>query len=92
VFFFKLLLVAAVALAVMVAVKDGRILAEAGLRGSCVPLASPAGQSGAWYACSEGRVTGRPDMSRHDCTAQGLRGDLEVWRCPAALSGDRTTG
>lgn len=91
-FFGKLLLLTAAIVAVMIAAKDGRILAEAGLKGTCVPVAAPAGQADWWHACSDGRVTGRPDMSRHNCTSQGFRGTVELWRCPAPLSTDRTTG
>jgi hypothetical protein len=90
-FFVKLLLATAVVVAVMIAVRDGRILAEAGLKGTCVATASPAGQTEWWHACSDGRITGRPDMSRHNCTRQGFRGELELWRCPAPLSSDRLT-
>jgi hypothetical protein len=91
-YFLKLFLVSAAVVAVMIAVRDGRILAEAGLKGTCTATAAPPGQGEWWHACSNGRITGRPDMSRHNCTSQGLRGELELWRCPAPLASDRTTG
>jgi hypothetical protein len=91
-FFVKLLLVTAVIVAVMVAVRDGRIFAEAGLTGICVPTAAPGGQGEWWHECSEGRISGWPDMSRLNCTSQGYRGGHELWRCPAGLSSERTTG
>jgi hypothetical protein len=91
-FFVKLLLVTAVVVTVMIAVKDGRILAETGLTGACVPTSAPAAQGEYWHECREGRISGWPDMSRHNCASHGYRGERELWRCPAALASDRTTG
>jgi hypothetical protein len=90
-FFVKLFAVTAAAVAVMAAVRDERVVVEAGLKGVCVPVAAPGGASGAWYSCSDGRLVGRPDMSRHACTSEGIRGGNEIWRCPAPISADRAS-
>ncbi len=74
-------------IAVMVAVKDGRVLARAGLVGSCAAVAAPAGQTGYWHACKEGKLEGRPDLSRKSCKSLGLVGTVEYWRCPTPLGG-----
>jgi hypothetical protein len=83
--FLKVFACSAVVVATMLAVKDGRILSEAGLTGSCTQVSPPAGGAGAWYACMPGRLEGRPDLTRHSCTAQGLRGETELWGCPAPV-------
>ncbi len=87
--FFKVFVCSAVVVAAMLAIKDGRILAEAGVTGSCAQVSPPAGSGGAWYACTPGRLEGRRDMTRHSCTAQGLRGETELWSCPAPVLSDR---
>ncbi len=82
---FRIFLAAVVIVAVMIAVKDGRLFRDAGLTGWCSAVAPPAGQSGTWKACRKGRLEGRPDLSRQGCTAQGIAGKVEYWRCPAEI-------
>jgi hypothetical protein len=77
------------AAALMMAVKDGRLLAETGLVGSCNAVAAPAGDTWAWQACKPGRLEGRPDLTRRSCTTHGVVGDLELWRCPSSISSGR---
>ena len=88
---FRMFVVAALVVAAMVAVKDGRVLRETGLVGSCTAVAAPSGQAGFWQACRAGRLEGPPNLTRSSCTAQGASGGVEYWRCPtrleAALSG-----
>jgi hypothetical protein len=74
-------------IAVMAAVKDGRVLKEVGLVGSCSAVAAPAGQTGYWHACKPGKLEGPPDLSRKSCTRAGLAGAKEVWRCPTPIGG-----
>ena len=84
----RIVVIAALVVATMVAVKDGRVLASAGLVGSCPPVA---GHDGAeWEACKPGRVEGAPDLSRKSCTAAGTRGDIQYWRCPTKIDAGRT--
>jgi hypothetical protein len=81
----RILIAAMVAVAVMVAVKDGRLLRDAGLTGSCTSVAPPAGQTGYWKLCTRGKLDGRPDLTRQGCKAGSLSGKTEWWRCPAAI-------
>ena len=76
-----------IVIAVMVAIKDGRALERAGLVGSCTPVTTPEGQTGYWHSCKEGRLEGRPDLSRKSCKSVGLVGSVEYWRCPTPLGG-----
>jgi hypothetical protein len=81
----RILLVAVVLAGAMFAVKEGRVLARAGLVGSCSTVAAPAGDTAEWEACRAGRLEGRPDLSRKSCTSEQVVGDLEYWRCPAPV-------
>jgi hypothetical protein len=75
--------------ALMVAIKDGRLLSEAGLVGSCSPVAAPPGSSGYWEACQPGKLEGRPDLSRRSCERRGIVRGVEIWRCPAPIAGPK---
>jgi hypothetical protein len=81
----RILIVAALAVAVMVAVKDGRILRHAGLTASCQMVGAPTPGGTVVEACSQGKLEGRPDLSRHGCKARGINGRLEYWDCPATV-------
>ena len=71
----------------MVAIKDGRFLHQAGLTGGCRAVAAPAGQTGHWQACDPGSLQGAPDLTRQGCKSVGLVGKTEYWRCPAPIQG-----
>ncbi len=74
-----------VVLALMIAVKDGRVLRDAGLTGVC-SLALTLNDGTHVEACHSGRLAGRPDLSRDGCSTAGLRGAVEYWRCPAGVA------
>jgi hypothetical protein len=82
---FRMFVVAALVVAVMVAIKDGRVLEEAGLTGSCTAVAAPRGQQGFWEACRAGKLEGSPDLTRHSCSAEGASAGIQYWRCPTRL-------
>ncbi len=80
----RVVAVAVVILALMVAIRSGHVLRLAGLTGSCsVVQTLPDGSQ--WVACQAGRVSGRPDMTKHNCTSSGITGTFEYWKCPADL-------
>jgi hypothetical protein len=87
----KILLAALLIVAAMVAIKNGRVLRDAGLTGSCGSITKPVAQTGTWKACKRGRLEGRPDLSRQGCTAEGVAAKLQYWRCPAQLGSARGT-
>jgi hypothetical protein len=76
---------AAMIVALMVMVKDGRALRKIGLTGSCTAVVAPAGESGDWERCVKGKLEGAPDLSRHGCTSAGMLDGAEYWRCPAQI-------
>jgi len=80
----RIVLTGFVLLAVMVAIKDGRVLRITGLTGSCsVVQATPGGDQLA--ACHAGKLEGMPDISRQGCTVVGTVAGREYWKCPAPL-------
>jgi len=81
------LLAAILIVALMVAIKDGRLLREAGLTGGCRAVATPKGQDGDWLACDPGKLQGAPDLSRQSCKSVSFLGKTEYWRCPAGTQG-----
>jgi len=81
----RVLVVAALALAVMVGVKDGRILKTTGLTGSCiVARTNPDGTQ--VEACRAGKLQGQPDLSPDGCKDVGTEGPYVYWHCPAAVA------
>ena len=81
----RILLVAALIAAALVAVKQQHVLQRAGLLGSCTVVTSPPHDAGEWHACKGGRLSGPPDLSRDSCKSYGLQGSFEYWRCPAHI-------
>jgi hypothetical protein len=80
----RLVTTAAAILALMILVKDGRALRAVGLTGSCRVVQTGADGS-AWAACRAGKLEGAPDLSRESCSAEGTRGGVRYWRCPASV-------
>lgn len=80
----RVVVAGALALALMVAVKDGRVLRETGLTGAC-STAQTLTDGTQLEACRSGKLAGRPDLSRQGCTVAGLTGTYQYWRCPASV-------
>jgi len=81
---FRIFFAAALILAVMLAIKDGRILRDIGLKASCsVTQTSADGME--VEACHPGKWEGLPDMSRVGCTSSGVVGRVGYWTCPAPV-------
>jgi len=81
----RIWLMAMLAAAVLVAVRDHDVLHRAGLTGYCTSSLRPAGTSGVWRACEKGVLDGRPNLSKQSCQRRGQNGSVEYWRCPARL-------
>jgi hypothetical protein len=79
----RILVVAALVLAVMLAAKDHRLMRKYGLTAACrVVQTQPDGSQLA--ACHPGKLEGRPDLSARGCMDAGIAGTVEYWKCPAA--------
>ena len=80
----RIVAVTAVILGVMIAIKDGRVLRDTGLTGSCV-VVQTAADGTQLVSCRPGKLEGRPDLSRDGCKDAGISGVYEYWRCPASV-------
>ena len=77
-----IIIAAALILAAMLAVKDGRVLRTAGLTASCV-VAQQDTDGSQIVACRAGALEGRPDLTRRSCHADGTKDAYAYWLCPA---------
>jgi hypothetical protein len=85
----RIVAVGAVVVAVMVAVKDHRVLERTHVVGTCSTVAQIEDGS-EWRSCVPGRLTDRPGLSMAGCTDFGLYDETEYWHCPATLAGNPT--
>ena len=85
----RIIVVGAVLAALMIGIKDQRVLQRTHVVGSCSTVAgSPDGSE--WHSCIPGRLTGRPGLSMDGCTDFGLYRNAEFWQCPATVAADTT--
>jgi len=70
--------------ALMVVIKDGRVLRTAGLTGSCT-VVQTFSDSSQLTQCRAGKLQGRPDLSHRGCQAVGVRATSGYWACPASF-------
>jgi hypothetical protein len=70
--------------ALMVVIKDGRVLRTAGLTGSC-SVVQIFSDSSELAACRPGALQERPNLAQSGCRAVGSRAKLWYWSCPAGF-------
>jgi hypothetical protein len=75
--------VAACIVALMVAVKNGRVLQTAGLTGSCSHYSET--PDAEYESCKPGKLEGLPDLTKRGCKSAGVKGKVEYWRCPSGV-------
>jgi hypothetical protein len=86
----KIIVVGAVLIGVMAAIRDGRVLKDAGLLSTC-NAATVAGKADLnVLSCTKGRLDGFPDMTSKSCTLIVARPKHEYWRCPAPVISSHT--
>ena len=78
-------LMAMLAAAAIVAVRDHDVLHRAGLIGHCTSAPRPTGATGEWRACEKGVLDGRPNLSHESCHLRAQNGSVQYWSCPARL-------
>jgi hypothetical protein len=79
------LLVAALIVATLALAKERHWFDRAGVVGSCEVIAGPWGDTGEWWSCHEGFLTGFPRLERDNCEFKGAFVGEEVWRCVVPL-------
>jgi hypothetical protein len=83
----KILVVGVVLIGAMAAIRDGRVLRDAGLLSSCNPVNVRTENE---LSCSKGRLDGFPDMSDKSCNLIGVTRNREYWRCEAPVVSSQT--
>jgi hypothetical protein len=86
----KIILVGALAIGLMAAVKDGRILRDAGLLSRCNPVTVNGQADSNLLSCTKGRLDGWPDMTTSSCNLVAVHPRHEFWRCQAPVVSSRT--
>jgi len=81
----RVLVVAALAVALMIGVKDGKLLRTAGLTGTCL-VTQTYSDGTQLESCRAGKLQGQPDLSTDGCRQVGQSGPYVYWRCPAAVA------
>ena len=89
----KILIVGALAIGLMAAIRDGRVLRDSGLLSSCKPAVVNGRQDTTLESCSKGRLDGYPDLTNKSCVLVSVRPNRQYWRCEAPIvSSQRPTG
>ena len=86
----KIIIVGALVIGVMAAIKDGRILRDAGLLSRCSPVLVNGQADSTLLTCTKGRLDGWPDMTNNSCNLIAVHPTREFWRCQAPVVSSRT--
>jgi hypothetical protein len=81
----KIVIVLVLVVAGLVVAQREHAFQKWGVVGSCDAVRAPAGDTGAWYACREGLLTGFPTLLGDQCTRETRSRGYEYWRCPVRL-------
>ena len=81
----KILILGAIAIGTMAAIKDGRVLRDAGLLSKCSALTVNGRPEPRVVSCSKGRLDGFPDLTNKPCNLISANPGHEVWRCAAPI-------
>ncbi len=80
----RVISLAVLILALMIAVKDGRVLRDTGMTGYCTTVQTNVDGSQI-DSCRRGKLEGWPDLSSRGCTGEPVRNDVQYWSCPAPI-------
>lgn len=78
----KILIVGVLAIGLMAAIRDGRVLRDTGLLSSCSQVGGP---ESTVESCTKGRLDGYPDLTNKSCTLVSVRRQRQFWRCEAPI-------
>jgi hypothetical protein len=77
----KILVIGAVAIGLMAAIKDGRVLRDAGLLSSCNVAIVNGKAEPTVMSCSKGRLDGFPNLANKSCRLISDTGIRQLWHC-----------
>jgi hypothetical protein len=86
----KILVIGAVLIGAMAAIRDGRVLRDAGLLSSCNAVVVDGKADPSMLSCSKGRLDGFPDMTNKACTLIAAHPNRQFWRCEAPVVSSQT--
>ena len=86
----KIVIVGVVLIGAMAAIKDGRVLRDAGLLSNCTTVTLNGKSDPTLLSCSKGRLDGWPDMTNKSCNLISVRPKLQYWRCAAPVVSSQT--
>ena len=81
----KILIVGGLVVGLMVGLRDGRLMARAGLLSSCNAVLVNGSPDPALQSCSKGRLDGFPDLTNKSCRRIAVHPEREVWQCEAPI-------
>jgi len=81
----KILIVGALAIGLMAAIKDGRVLRDSGLLSSCRSVAVDGTIDPTTQECTKGRLDGFPDLTNKSCHLVAQSAKRDLWRCEAPI-------
>jgi hypothetical protein len=89
----KILVVGALAIGLMAAIRDGRVLRDAGLLSTCNSVVVNGSPDPTFLSCSKGRLDGFPDLTNKSCHLVSIKVTRQYWRCDApVVSSQSPTG
>ena len=86
----KILIVGALAIGLMAAIRDGRVLRDAGLLSTCSAVTVNGKTDPTLLSCSKGRLDGWPNMTNQSCDLVLVHPKHEYWRCAAPVVSSHT--
>jgi hypothetical protein len=86
----KILVAGVVLIGMMAAIKDGRVLRDAGLLSHCNAVVLNGQPDATVLSCAKGRLDGWPDMTNKSCNLIAVHPDREYWHCQAPVVSSRT--
>jgi hypothetical protein len=82
----KIVMAGVLIIALMVVARQEGWAQRVGVTGSCMATQAPSSsESGAWYMCRQGILTGFPNLETDSCDSVGFVGKRQVWSCSAPL-------
>jgi hypothetical protein len=86
----KILVAGALLIGVMVVIRDGTVLRDAGLLSRCQAVTVNGKSDPTMLNCSKGRLDGFPDMSTKSCHLISAHAQNQYWRCDAPVVSSQT--
>ncbi len=86
----KILIVGAVVIGAMAAIRDGRVLRDAGLLSSCNVATVNGKIEPMVMSCSKGQLDGYPNLTNKACRLISVTPGRQFWRCETPIVTSQT--